>query len=129
MNMILAIALGGGLGSVARHYAIAATNGILGGGFPYGTLLVNVLGSFIIGALMESMALKWQVPLETRAFLVTGFLGGFTTFSAFSFDVLKLVDTDRYLTAFLYVLLSVALSLGAIFGAVHLIRGVFPNGG
>jgi len=125
MNMILAIALGGGLGSVTRHYAIATTNGIFGGAFPYGTLLVNMLGSFIIGALMEGMALKWQIPLETRAFLVTGFLGGFTTFSAFSFDVLKLVDTDQYLTAFLYVFLSVALSLGAIFGAVHLIRGAF----
>ncbi|MCE9506812.1 MAG: fluoride efflux transporter CrcB [Alphaproteobacteria bacterium] len=124
MNMILAIALGGGLGSVTRHYAIAGTNSLLGGGFPYGTLLVNVLGSFIIGALMEAMALKWQVSLETRAFLVTGFLGGFTTFSAFSFDVLKLVDTDQYLPAFFYVFASVALSLAVIFLAVHLIRGV-----
>jgi len=121
MNAILAIALGGGLGSVARHYAIAA----FGSGFPYGTLFVNVLGSFIIGALMETMALKWQVPLEMRAFLVTGFLGGFTTFSAFSLDVLKLVDTDQYMSAALYVLASVTLSLAAIFLAVHLIRGVF----
>ena len=120
MNMILAIALGGGVGSVARHYAIAA----FGNGFPYGTLFVNVLGSFIIGALMELMAQKWQVPLEARAFLVTGFLGGFTTFSAFSFDVLKLVETDHYLAALFYVLASVTVSLGAVFLAVHLIRGV-----
>ena len=125
MNMILAIAIGGGLGSVARHYAITAASSQWGPNFPYGTLIVNVLGSFIIGALMETMAQKWQVSLETRAFLVTGFLGGFTTFSAFSFDVLKLVDTDHYLTALLYVLLSVGLSLTAIFMAVHLIRGVF----
>lgn len=121
MNMILAVALGGGLGSVARHYTIAAFSG----GFPYGTLIVNVLGSFIIGALMEIMALKWQVSQEVRAFLVTGFLGGFTTFSAFSFDVLKLVETNQYLQAILYVFLSVALSLTAIFCAVYLIRGVF----
>jgi CrcB protein len=125
MNLILAIAVGGGLGSVARHYAIATANNMWGQAFPYGTLLVNVLGSFIIGVLMEAMALKWQVSLETRAFLVTGFLGGFTTFSAFSFDVLKLVDTDQYLSASLYVLSSVALSLAAIFLAVYLIRWVF----
>jgi len=125
MQMILAIALGGGLGSVARHYAIAAVSNHLGQTFPYGTLFVNVLGSFIIGVLMEIMALKWQVSLETRAFLVTGFLGGFTTFSAFSFDVLKLVDTDQYMTAALYVMASVGLSLLAIFLAVYIIRGAF----
>lgn len=125
MNMILAIAFGGGLGSVARHYSILAAAKLWGQAFPYGTLLVNVAGSFIIGVLMELMARKWQVPLETRAFLVTGFLGGFTTFSAFSFDVLKLAETGQFLTALVYVLLSVGLSLTAIFLAVHLTRGVF----
>ena len=125
MNMILTIAIGGGLGSVARHYAISAAAGLWGQNFPYGTLIVNVLGSFIIGALMEGFALKWQVSQETRAFLITGCLGGFTTFSAFSFDTLKLVDTNQFIPASLYVLLSVGLSLAAIFMAVHLIRGVF----
>ncbi|MCK5518543.1 MAG: fluoride efflux transporter CrcB [Alphaproteobacteria bacterium] len=123
--MILAIALGGGLGSVLRHYAVNTVTGIFGDAFPYGILLVNVLGSFIIGAIMETMALKWQVPLETRAFLVTGLLGGFTTFSTFSFDVLRLIETNQYITAALYVFLSVALSLTAIFVAVYIVRGVF----
>ena len=123
--MILAIAIGGGFGAVSRHYVVTAAMNIWGPNFPYGTLLVNILGSFIIGVLMETMALKWQLSLETRAFLVTGFLGGFTTFSSFSFDVLKLVDTDQYLTALLYVCLSVVLSLSAVFAAVYLIRGVF----
>jgi CrcB protein len=121
MNMILAIALGGGIGSVARHYAVS----LFSSAFPYGTLLVNVLGSLIIGLFMELMAQKWQVSLEIRAFLVTGFLGGFTTFSAFSFDVLKLVETNQYIPAALYVFLSVGLSLAAIFAAVFLVRGVF----
>jgi CrcB protein len=125
MNMILAIAIGGGLGSVARHYAVSAAAGLWGQNFPYGTLIVNIIGSFIIGAIMEGFALKWQVSQEVRAFLVTGCLGGFTTFSAFSFDTLKLIDTNNYVPAALYILLSVGLSLTAIFMAVHLIRGVF----
>ncbi len=124
MNMILAIVLGGGIGSAARHYAITGATAAMGEGFPYGTLFVNVLGSFVIGALMEGMALKWDMPLEARAFLVTGFLGGFTTFSAFSFDVLKLVDTDKFMTAAVYVTASVGLSLAAIFLAVKIVRGV-----
>ena len=124
MNLILAIALGGGLGSVARHYAISAASSLWGQSFPYGTLIVNVVGSFIIGAIVESFALKFQASQEVRAFLVTGVLGGFTTFSAFSFDVFKLVDTDHFLPALVYVLLSVGLSLAAVFAAVHLIRGV-----
>lgn len=124
MNMILAIAVGGGLGSVARHYAVAAAANVWGSAFPYGVLIVNILGSFVIGALMETVALRWDVPPETRAFLVTGFLGGFTTFSAFSLDVFKLVETEHYLSAFAYIFLSVGLSLAAIFAAVYLIRGV-----
>ena len=125
LNIILAIALGGGLGAVLRHYAVSVVTGIFGDAFPYGILFVNVLGAFIIGVFMETMALKWQVPLETRAFLVTGLLGGFTTFSAFSFDVLRLIETNQYISAALYVFLSVALSITAIFAAVYLVRGIF----
>lgn len=122
MNMVLAILAGGGIGSVTRHFALTAW------GTPYGTLAVNVIGSFVIGALMELMAFKWDAPPELRAFLVTGFLGGFTTFSAFSFDVLKLVDTGKALEAVLYVMLSVGLSLAAVFGAVYLVRGMVSHG-
>jgi CrcB protein len=118
MNMILAIAFGGAFGSVLRHYAIGAI------GAPWGTMAVNVLGSFLIGLLMEIMALKWQVSLEARAFLVTGLLGGFTTFSAFSFDTFKLIETGSPMTAALYVAASVAVSLAALFGAVVLVRGL-----
>lgn len=124
MSAIIAIALGGGLGSVVRHYAVTAAAGAWGVAFPYGTMLVNVTGSFAIGALMELMAQKWQVSLEMRAFLVTGFLGGFTTFSAFSFDVLKLAEAGQYIQAGGYAVLSVFLSLTAIFLAVYLVRGV-----
>jgi CrcB protein len=121
MNTILAIALGGALGSVMRHYSIAA---LPNENFPYGTLFVNIVGSFLIGFLMEMMALKWQVPLETRAFLITGVLGGFTTFSAFSLDVFKLAETGHAVTAIAYVTSSVALSLCAVFGGAYIVRHV-----
>ena len=121
MNMILAIALGGALGSVLRHYSIAA---LPGDSFPYGTLFVNVLGSFLIGLLVELGALKWQVPLEVRAFLVTGILGGFTTFSAFSLDIFKLIDTHHSPTAAVYVAASVGLSILAVFGGAWVVRGM-----
>jgi len=122
--MMLAIFLGGGTGAVARHYSILVATNLFGEAFPYGTLFVNVAGSFLIGLIMEVTALKWQVPLEVRALMVTGFLGGFTTFSAFSLDVLKLADTGHYLTAAAYVAASVFLSLLAVFAATHLLRAV-----
>lgn len=125
MSSILAIAVGGGIGSVARHYAASAMITLFGEAFPYGTLFVNVLGSFIMGVLIETMALRWQVTPEMRAFLVTGFLGGFTTFSTFSLDVFRLAETGQAVLAALYIALSVFISILAIFGGVWLIRGVF----
>jgi CrcB protein len=73
---------------------------------------------------MELGALKFQIPLELRALLVTGMLGGFTTFSAFSLDMFKLIETGHAINAALYALASVALSLAALFSAVYIVRGV-----
>ncbi len=125
MNAVLAIFLGGGLGAVSRHFSIIWAARLFGEGFPAGTLLVNVAGSLLIGFLLEGSALKWNLPLELRALLVTGFLGGFTTFSAFSFDFYKLVGTAQMQMAAIYVMLSVVLSLAAVFGGVFLARGIF----
>jgi CrcB protein len=122
MNLILAIAGGGALGSVLRHYSILMSTRLFGEGFPHGTLFVNVLGSFLIGFIMEAAVQKWQMPLEARAFLVTGVLGGFTTFSAFSFDVFKLANTGNAPLAALYVALSVGLSLLAVFGGAWAVK-------
>lgn len=126
MNIMvfLAVFIGGGLGALLRHVSVSGLYKLTGEVFPYGTLFVNVAGSLIIGLLMELMAVKWQVSLEMRALLITGVLGGFTTFSAFSFDVLKLVDTAHYIYAASYVLASVGLSLAAVFGGVFLVRGL-----
>lgn len=126
MNPVIlgAVFFGGGLGSLMRHFSILLAKNLFGDGFPYGTLFVNVLGSFVIGALMETFALKFSQPAQVQALLVTGFLGGFTTFSAFSFDVFKLVDTHQQLSAAAYVAASVFLSLIAVFAAAHLFRAI-----
>lgn len=122
--LLLAVFVGGGTGSLARHYSVIAAMKLFGDAFPYGTLFVNVLGSFLIGVIIELGALKSQISPEMKALLVTGFLGGFTTFSAFSFDVLKLADTGHYVMAATYVAASVFLSLLAIFVATHMLRTV-----
>lgn len=126
MNVMvfLAVFVGGGLGSLLRYVSVSGLHKVTGDVFPYGTLFVNIVGSLLIGLLMELMAVKWQLSLEMRALLITGVLGGFTTFSAFSFDVLKLVDTGHYIYAASYVLASVGLSLAAVFGGVFLVRGL-----
>ncbi len=124
MKVLLAVFFGGGLGALSRHFATLAGARLLGEGFPYGTLCVNVLGSLLIGIFMEGAALKWDLPLEIRALLITGFLGGFTTFSAFSLDFFKLWHTAGVSSAMIYALGSVMLSLLAVFAGAYLMRGV-----
>jgi fluoride exporter len=98
------VALGGAVGTVLRYLMVAAI------GAPWGTMVVNVLGSCLIGVLFVWLGAKdgWQF------FLMTGLLGGFTTFSAFSLDTLKLIEAGQTLQAGLYVLGSVTLSLAAV---------------
>jgi CrcB protein len=94
------------------------------GVFPWGTLAVNVLGGFAIGALAELFALRWSVSPEIRALLVTGILGGFTTFSAFSLELLAMAERGAWLPAAAYIVASVALSLGAAAAGLALVRAV-----
>jgi CrcB protein len=122
MAMALWIAAGGALGSVARHLVNVASARVLGIEFPWGTLTVNVVGSFIMGAVISIMAMRWSASLEARAFLTTGILGGFTTFSAFSLDFATLVERRALDTAFYYAAGSVALSLAAIFAGLWFFR-------
>ncbi len=124
MKLLFAIAAGGALGAVARYALASNVSKWLGLGFPYGTLTVNVLGSFLLGLLVELMALKWSVGLEVRAFLVVGVLGAFTTFSTFSLDTMVLYERGELGLAFLYVVTSVVLSVGALFLALLLVRQV-----
>jgi CrcB protein len=109
---------------VARHLLAARIAMWLGSGFPWGIFVVNVLGGFVMGALVELMALRWSLSPEWRAFLTVGILGGFTTFSSFSLDAVLLMQRGDYGLAAVYVVGSVALSVGALFGAMMLVRAV-----
>ncbi len=122
MKLIAAIAIGGAIGAVGRHYVAGQVMKLASAGFPWGTVVVNVLGSFIMGALVEIMALKWSVGTEMRGFLMVGILGAFTTFSTFSLDVALLSQRGQLASAFLYVSLSVLLSIAGLFAGLHLFR-------
>lgn len=123
--MIVWIAVGGALGSVARYFVNVWAGRLLGPDFPYGTLTVNIVGSFVMGFLIAMMALKVQVSQEVRAFLTTGILGGFTTFSAFSLDFATLVERRSFELAGVYLVASVGVSLLAIFAGLKAGRMLF----
>jgi CrcB protein len=124
MNMFLSVAAGGAIGACARYGVAQVMLRLLGPGYPYGTLFVNVFGSLLMGVLIETIALRWSPSPEMRVLLVTGFLGAFTTFSAFSLDVALLVQKGATLSALGYVLLSVILSIGGLFAGMHIMRMV-----
>jgi CrcB protein len=109
--------IGGGLGAVARHGINRAGLALLGPGFPWWTLAVNVTGSFAIG-LLAGLFGAWEAGHNLRLFLTTGVLGGFTTFSAFSLDALTLWERGAGLQAGLYVLGTVIASLIAAFAGL-----------
>jgi CrcB protein len=124
MKTMLFVAAGGALGASARYLVGVASGRLLGFGFPWGTLTVNVLGCFLMGLLIETMALRWTVGNELRAFLTVGVLGGFTTFSAFSADFALLYERDAYLSAALYLFASVGLSIAALFAGLFIVRSL-----
>ncbi|MHA1567360.1 MAG: fluoride efflux transporter CrcB [Alphaproteobacteria bacterium] len=122
MKLILAIAAGGAIGAVARHYVAFQVSMLLGRDFPWGTLAVNILGSFILGTLIELMALVWSPSQEIRALLTVGMLGAFTTFSTFSLDTVLLIERGDTATAMGYIATSLLLSVGALFLGLRLAR-------
>jgi fluoride exporter len=122
MSEVLAVAGGGVVGAVARYLVYVAVGQLLGADFPYATLLVNVVGSFVMGVLVETMALVWSTSTEMRLFLTTGFLGAFTTFSTFSLDVAVLYERRAFALCALYTIASFVLSVGALFAGLRVMR-------
>lgn len=107
----LAIALGGALGSVLRFAAVGYLTPLLNYRFPFGTFVVNIVGSFLIGVAYVLLVEKTTLPVEWRLFFITGVLGGFTTFSAFSLEILQLWQEGHVFNALLYASSSVILGL------------------
>lgn len=122
MKMLFAVALGGALGAVARYKVEGWVAHLVGHGFPWGTLAVNIVGAFLMGVLVELGALKLNLSPEMRALLATGVLGALTTFSTFALDVAVLWERGDTGPAVAYVAASVALSIGALFGGLAVIR-------
>lgn len=122
MQNILLVAIGGAAGSVCRYLAGVVAVRAFGPAFPWGTMAINISGSLAIGFLAEAMLRGLSAPLDLRLLLITGFLGGFTTFSAFSLDAWLLYERGEPLNALLYVGGSVFLSLAATAGGVALAR-------
>ena len=122
LTAYLLVALGSALGGACRHAVNVGSARLLGTGWPYGTFTVNVVGSFAMGLIAGYLALRGQASQAWLLFLTTGILGGFTTFSAFSLDVALLFERGRLDLAVLYVVTSLALSVGGLFLGLAIVR-------
>ena len=114
--------LGAGIGGALRHGVNLASVRLFGFGFPFGTIIVNIAGSLLMGLLAGYFAFRTGVPQPMRLFLTTGVLGGFTTFSAFSLDAALLMERHAYWSATAYILGSVILSLVALFAGLSFFK-------
>ncbi len=124
MNHLLAIATGGAIGAVGRYLMSNGVYVILGRSFPYGTLAVNVLGSLLMGILYILLLDRVSLSMEWRAALQIGLLGAFTTFSTFSIETLLLVENGELSRAAVNIILSVVLSLAAVWAGVIIGRQI-----
>ena len=118
----LIVFIGGCIGAALRHGFNLAFASAFGTAFPYATVFENVSGSVAMGMLVALFAFRSGVPHHWQLFLTTGILGGYTTFSSFSLDVAVLYERGEIGLTALYVLLSVALSIGGLFGGLALVR-------
>jgi fluoride exporter len=119
---ILVVAAGGAIGSVMRYLVAIASARAFGSDFPWGTLIINITGSFLIGALAGLFATKWDLPQAPRIFLTVGICGGYTTFSTFSLDAWYLMERGAAATSLAYMVASVVLSVGALIAALQLVK-------
>lgn len=125
MDKLLLVAAGGAVGAAARYLAGGWMLRLLGGGWPWGTLAVNILGGLAMGVLVATLAARGGADQERwRLLLGVGVLGGFTTFSAFSLEVARMIERREWLGAFAYSTVSVVASTAALFAGLLLVRKV-----
>lgn len=128
MNGFLLVFLGGGLGAAARHGVNVVSVSLFDTRYPWGTFFINVLGSLLIGVLAEWFALQSQASASLRLFLVTGILGGFTTFSAFSLEIGLLHERGAIAAALAYAVSSVLFGVLAMFAGMYAVRQFSASG-
>ncbi|MCV9942603.1 MULTISPECIES: fluoride efflux transporter CrcB [unclassified Rhizobium] len=124
MIQALLVAVGGAIGSLLRYYVGQWALRLMGPSFPWGTLAVNVVGCFLIGVFAELIARKFNASVELRLLLITGFLGGFTTFSAFSLDAISLFERGEAVAGSIYIAASVGLSMAAVIAGLAVMRAL-----
>ena len=124
MKTFWAIAIGAAVGGVSRYYLSAAVQHRMGSSFPWGTLVINVTGSLVLGFLMRYAISTPSVSVEMRALLTTGFCGGYTTFSTYSYETAALIEDGQLGRAGTYALASVLVALAGTFGGFALAREV-----
>jgi CrcB protein len=117
--LILSVWVGGGLGATARYLVGLVAAAFYDTSFPLATLFVNVVGSFVMGILAGGSSLIWVPTPVLKSLWMTGFLGGFTTFSSFSLDISHLVAAGQWGMAGMYFLLSTGLSIGGLFAGLY----------
>lgn len=118
----LLVFLGGGLGATLRHLINVTCARCIAPGFPWGTFIINISGSTVMGLIAGYLAFKGEASQPWRLFLMTGILGGYTTFSAYSLDAALLYERGELMVAALYVVGSVVLSIAGLFAGLALIR-------
>ena len=122
MNSYLLVFVGGGIGASLRHTVNMLSARGFGTAFPWGTFIINISGSLVMGLIAGYLAFKGGASQPWRLFLMTGILGGYTTFSAFSLDAALLYERGEIASALFYVLGSVVLSIAGLFAGLALVR-------
>ena len=124
MGVVLSVGVGGGIGALIRYF-VAGWVQPAGAVFNWGIFVVNITGGLVMGMIVEASALKLNLSPEVRAFLTTGILGGYTTFSTFSLDSALLLQKGQYMAAAGYIIGSVVLSILALFAGLWIVRVVY----
>jgi len=124
VGVILSVGIGGGLGALIRYF-VAGWVQPQGVAFNWGIFVVNITGGLVMGLIVEASALRLNLSPELRAFLTTGILGGYTTFSTFSLDSALLLQKGEYGLAALYMIGSVVLSIAALFAGLWIVRAIY----
>jgi len=125
MYLILSVAIGGAIGAVSRYILSNAIQNLSSNSFPYGMLVCNILGSIILGMLYDSLSKADFFNGSMKVFIQVGILGSFTTFSAFSLEAYLMFEKADYITAVIFILLSVFLSISGLILGINFIRLVF----